>query len=275
MRLLNLGCGHRFHPTWTNVDFTSTAPGVIAHNLLSGIPFDNNSYDVVYHSHVLEHFSRQDGKHFIRECHRVLKPGGILRMAIPNLEQIARLYLQKLELAAQGDPQAAFDYEWIMLEMYDQTVRTQSGGDMAQYLFQESIPNEDFVYNRIGEEGRNIRRQFLDRKQNSSPTQPLPRQSFTRHLKNFLKKILTFYCQKPTAIELAQCQIGKFRLGGEVHLWMYDRYSLKKLLLESGFKDFIIQTAFESRISSWNEYELESKDGIIFKPDSLFVEVIK
>ena len=42
MELLNLGCGTRFHPSWTNVDFVSTGNNVIAHNLLNGIPFEDN-----------------------------------------------------------------------------------------------------------------------------------------------------------------------------------------------------------------------------------------
>ncbi|MFN9648236.1 MAG: methyltransferase domain-containing protein, partial [Pseudanabaena sp.] len=58
MKLLNLGCGHRFHSAWTNIDFRSNNENVIAHNLLKGIPFPDQSFDVIYHSHVLEHFSR-------------------------------------------------------------------------------------------------------------------------------------------------------------------------------------------------------------------------
>jgi len=56
---------------------------------------------------------------------------------------------------------------------------------------------------------------------------------------------------------------------------MYDRYSLSKLLKGVGFTDFKIQTAFTSAIPYWNSYELDSKDGVVFKPDSLFVEVVK
>ena len=54
MQCLNLGCGDRYHPDWTNINFTSTGGGVIAHNLKQGIPFPDESFDVVYHSHVLE-----------------------------------------------------------------------------------------------------------------------------------------------------------------------------------------------------------------------------
>jgi predicted SAM-dependent methyltransferase len=93
MKLLNLGCGNRYHPDWTNVNFTSTGDGVIAHNLTQGIPFPDNYFDVVYHSHVLEHFPKAQAEDFIKDCYRVLCPQGILRVVVPDLEEIARTYL--------------------------------------------------------------------------------------------------------------------------------------------------------------------------------------
>ncbi|NJO92833.1 MAG: hypothetical protein HC831_30595 [Chloroflexia bacterium] len=59
-------------------------------------------------------------------------------------------------------------------------------------------------------------------------------------------------------------------MGGEIHQWMYDRYSLSQLLQKNGFKDVTIQTAFTSAIPDWNNYELESKNEVVFKPDSPF-----
>lgn len=70
-------------------------------------------------------------------------------------------------------------------------------------------------------------------------------------------------------------QVGKFRKEGEVHQWMYDKYSLKLLLNDVGFKDVKVRTAFDSYISNWNDYNLDGKDGKIFKPDSLFIEALK
>src|SRR5689334_18953207 len=85
---LNLGCGYHYSsaPEWINVDFVATGGGVQPHNLLDGIPFPDNSFDLVYHSHVLEHFTKNDGECFIAECFRVIKPGGFIRVAIPDLE---------------------------------------------------------------------------------------------------------------------------------------------------------------------------------------------
>ncbi len=54
-----------------------------------GIPFPDRSFDVVYHSHVLEHLSKSEASKFLKECSRVLRPQGVLRVVVPDLEEIA------------------------------------------------------------------------------------------------------------------------------------------------------------------------------------------
>jgi hypothetical protein len=70
--------------------------------------------------------------------------------------------------------------------------------------------------------------------------------------------------------------VGKFRLSGEVHYWMYDSYSLSKLLESVGFKEILKYSANQSQIPSFNTYKLDiESDGSIRKPDSLFLECRK
>jgi predicted SAM-dependent methyltransferase len=152
MKCLNLGCGGRFHPEWDNLDFFSHAPEVRAHDLRKGIPYPDQTFDVVYHSHLLEHFSKEQALIFLKECHRVLKTGGVIRVAVPDLEAIARLYLEALQKASQGSSRWAENYDWMMLEMYDQAVREHSGGSCNEYFSQNPIPNWDFVHERVGAE---------------------------------------------------------------------------------------------------------------------------
>ena len=83
---LNVGCGKKFHPAWTNVDMASSSPHVEVHNLLHGFPYPDNQFDIVYHSQVLEHVPKDKAPAFVRECLRVLKPGGVLRVVVPDLE---------------------------------------------------------------------------------------------------------------------------------------------------------------------------------------------
>gem|GEM_PF-106570 len=247
-RLLNLGCGSRYHPAWVNVDFRSNGNGVIVHDLKKRLPFDDVSFDAVYHSHVLEHFPKHHAPLFLRECFRVLRPGGILRVVVPDLEQIVRLYLEALEKSLQGNHEAQYRYEWIMLELFDQMVRNVSGGDMFQYWRQNPMPAEAFVIARMGSEVKNVLHDLRSRQSSSSNPRPpeAPRE--------------------PEAI-------GRFRLSGEVHQWMYDRYSLGKLLCEAGFEDVRVCRADESAIPDFNTYRLDiESDGSVRKPDSLFME---
>src|SRR5271169_487299 len=150
MRALNLGCGDRYHPNWENVDFAPAGPTVKAHDLRRGIPYPDNCFDVVYHSHVLEHFSKGEAPQFLRECFRVLAPSGIIRVAVPDLECVARLYVEALEKASKGLMGWDRNYEWMVLELYDQTVREKSGGDYLEYFRQEPLPNWDFISQRLG-----------------------------------------------------------------------------------------------------------------------------
>ncbi|MHB9293666.1 hypothetical protein Holit_02793 [Hollandina sp. SP2] len=70
--------------------------------------------------------------------------------------------------------------------------------------------------------------------------------------------------------------IGKFRLGGEIHQWMYDLYSLERLLRITGFKDITERDTFTSYYENWKWFNLDTEeDGSIYKPDSNYIEVIK
>ena len=281
MNYLNLGCGNRFHPDWTNVNFTSSSEGVIPHNLTKGIPFPDESFDVVYHSHLLEHFTTIAAESFLKECYRVLRPQGILRVVVPDLEQIAKTYLEALEKASSGSQEWAANYEWILLEMYDQTVRNHSGGKMAAYLYREHIPNQEFIAKRLGTEAKNLietgrRVQQQVQPHSTSKNKPL----------NLLKQVYRFMrypnyrkelmLKSIIGEEYTALQFGRFRQNGEVHQWMYDHYSLGMLMKKCGLENIIQRTASESYLPQWSSYNLDTEsDGKIYKPDSLFMEGIK
>jgi len=86
---LNLGCGRRIHADWQNVDFRETARGVRAHDLRKGIPYSGATFDVVYHSHLLEHFAKESAQIFLRECFRVLKSGGVMRVVVRTSRRLS------------------------------------------------------------------------------------------------------------------------------------------------------------------------------------------
>jgi SAM-dependent methyltransferase len=66
----------------------------VHHNLKYGIPLADSSVDFIFSSHVLHHLYREDALALIRESMRVLKPGGTMRITVPDLEGIVALYLE-------------------------------------------------------------------------------------------------------------------------------------------------------------------------------------
>ncbi len=276
-RLINLGCGARFHQDWTNLDFNPINSSVKQCDLREGIPYPDQYFDVVYHSHILEHFPKLMGVHLLTECHRVLKRDGIIRIAVPDLEKIATLYLQALELALQGEHQWSRRYDWILLEMYDQTVRERSGGEMASYLSQEIVPEEKFIISRLGVEAA----KFIQK--DKSETQPINKArdkwKWFRRMRRFIQsssELREWLLSRLLKDEYELLNIGRFRRSGEIHQWMYDRFSLSKLLLEAGFTQIKVVGPVESRILNWSNYCLDTEqDGSVSKPDSLFIEAIK
>src|SRR5674476_867863 len=98
MNKLNFGCGGRIAQGWTNIDFHSDDARVLRANLLSGFPFRDRYFDAVYSSHVLEHFTPAQADLLLQEAWRVLKPGGIVRIVVPDLEASCREYCRILAL---------------------------------------------------------------------------------------------------------------------------------------------------------------------------------
>ncbi len=278
LNYLNVGCGSKFHKDWVNVDMTPNSTDVIVANLLNGIPFPDESFDVVYHSQVLEHIPKEKACNFIKECFRVLKPEGIIRVVVPDLENIVNEYKKFLNESLENpNDLSAANYNWIMLEMYDQTVRNYSGGQMAVFLKQPHVINEKYIIDRIGFVGRSIRNSYLNGDTGNTVSGNFKKAFSSISLfKKAVRYIFRKIRQKIKFIQPSEIsEIGAFRLGGEIHMWMYDRYSLSRLLKDCGFEEISVKSPFESTIPKWKEYELDVKDGLIFDPTSLFVEARK
>jgi hypothetical protein len=205
---------------------------------------------------------------------------------VPDLETICRLYLEKLDACLSGEKDKEPDYEWMLLEMYDQTVRERSGGAMKAYLQQYPLLNEAFVYARIGDEARGLvaalkqqaggKASFknkLLRCTLQAGQKPVLVQGVTLLTRLYQRVAARFLLGKKAAQAL---DIGRFRLGGEVHQWMYDCFSLAQTLQNAGFADPVQRTAWESAIPNWNDFALDAlPDGTIRKPDSLFMEATR
>ena len=89
---LHLGCGKRnFGTDWVHID-----GGDFPHlqsNDITNLPFDNESVDLIYASHVIEYFNRNEIISLLKEWRRVLKNNGVLRLAVPDFNSMVNLYL--------------------------------------------------------------------------------------------------------------------------------------------------------------------------------------
>ena len=156
--LLNIGCGHRFSrdPRWMNIDLVPAASEVRAVDAAGGLPFEEGRFAAVYHSHVLEHLDRVDGRRLLRECFRVLQRGGVLRVVVPDLERIAASYLERLAEARNGRSGAQRRYSWAVLELCDQMARSRTGGGMVEFLGDPEPAGRAYAEERCGAEARFI-----------------------------------------------------------------------------------------------------------------------
>ncbi len=88
---LHLGSGGEHKPGWANVDLLGD-PVEVAWNLARPLPFESASVSAVFHEHLLEHLPLPDGAILMRECYRVLRPGGVLRVGVPDAGKLIRSY---------------------------------------------------------------------------------------------------------------------------------------------------------------------------------------
>ncbi len=135
--MLNLGCGTRMHHGFNNLDFSPYVffanhrglanilykikiisedrwmnilkidPDIISWNILKGVSFLDNTFNVIYSSHVIEHLDKDFSVPFVlKECYRTLREGGIIRIVVPDLYDIISRYLkafQQLEIENEKD----------------------------------------------------------------------------------------------------------------------------------------------------------------------------
>lgn len=95
---LHLGCGKRNIPGFVHIDAVDYphVDHVATIDNLSFIP--DNSVDLIYNCHVLEHFKRKDVVRVLREWFRVIKQGGILRISVPDFAKLCEVYQRERNL---------------------------------------------------------------------------------------------------------------------------------------------------------------------------------
>lgn len=90
VRKLQLGAGHNLLPGWLNTDRDPNS-GAVHLNATKPFPVADGTFDYVFAEHLIEHFPHEAGLAMLRECYRVLRPGGRIRVSTPDLERILSL----------------------------------------------------------------------------------------------------------------------------------------------------------------------------------------
>lgn len=94
--MLNIGCGTDYKEAWINIDNNSDnniEKLDLNWDLRNPLPFDDNTVDYIFNEHFFEHLTPEEGQVVIKDLMRVLKPGGTMRIAMPDLESVVDHYL--------------------------------------------------------------------------------------------------------------------------------------------------------------------------------------
>lgn len=222
-RFLNLACGATcvHSPEWLNLDYTPLGPAVQQADLLGPLPVASGSMDVVYSSHFIEHVPRDRVRALLRECHRVLKPGGLLRLVVPDLLEMCSAYVHA---RTRGEHETA---DRLVLEMLDQCVRRRSGGELAAF------------YDNVRQGGDTTLRRWVFERSGETLDAPgaadTPARSGLSRLKGALQRRYIRLLLKllPRAFREQNVSLADV---GELHAWLYDAHTLGRLLQEAGFR---------------------------------------
>ena len=94
---INLGSGHWKLDGWVNVDIDRDSQPDVCANLGSGLPFANGVARLMHSEDFIDQLALENAAGFLRECHRILAPGGVLRVLTPDMRKLAQLYLHDPE----------------------------------------------------------------------------------------------------------------------------------------------------------------------------------
>lgn len=123
MKKLNIGCGNRIIDGWINIDIFFDNLMVIKDDVSKLKTIEDGSVDIIYASHVLEHFGRHETEEILKTWHHKLKPGGLLRIAVPDFEAVCKRYvshgnIQELLGFLNGGQRNQYDYHKVNFDFF-------------------------------------------------------------------------------------------------------------------------------------------------------------
>ncbi len=189
---LNLGCYTvQYHNGWVNIDIEDVAAfsqhygfNFRRHDVRNGLPYGTGVVDLIHCSHMLEHLTWKEGLTFLRECRRVIRPNGIMRIAVPDAGLLLRSYgrdscwdtqvndnhfqappslseFDEINDGCASAPTAAGKLWALLHEGHKNILDQESLSHLLQEAGWEPIPVQ-FRETKCGEEGKQLLRESLD-----------------------------------------------------------------------------------------------------------------
>ena len=144
---LNLGCGLDAPSDWINIDASFTMrlskitplykilckiggikqipwpKNIKIIDVKKGLPFKDNSVDAIFSSHMIEHLYHEDAKFVVEECYRCLREGGVIRLIVPDLYQIAKKYVDITTYKPNETHSHKFLQELLVLDKHHKGIK--------------------------------------------------------------------------------------------------------------------------------------------------------
>jgi predicted SAM-dependent methyltransferase len=121
-RKLNLGSGENVLEGWLNTDLLPLDTRVTFLDATHKFPFDDNTFDYIFSEHMIEHVSYDECSFILQECYRVLKPGGVIRIATPNIRFLVDLFKEKKSDTQERYIQWAVNTYFPKSDIYSETI---------------------------------------------------------------------------------------------------------------------------------------------------------
>lgn len=275
MVALNLACGIYYisNLDWVNVDWEANSPHVQQMDLTNSLRLESESFDFVYTSHFIEHLTLLQAEMLLKECYRILSPGGIIRIVTPDFEKYCKEYLSQIDSGNK------LNAEFLKSTLIDQMVRTTPGGESGAWgkVLENNVDLQNFKAYWIGSS--------QNRKQSLQIARSITK-SLYRKMKQIFKNpqmikrnLIWKYCKFVGLLypKWFRNQHIIFSRPGERHLYLFDFDSLKKLMEIIGFAD-VIRTSAKATTSLRSDLHILDLDldGNPRKgEESMFVEARK
>lgn len=150
---LHIGCGNKYLPGYKHLDIIEREHIDYVTNADDLSMIGDETVAEIYACHVLEHFNRNNIRDVLLEWNRVLRPGGMLRIAVPDFEKIVQVYLKNQNLESLlGLLYGGQTYQYnFHFQSYDfqrlETLLLNSGySDLKRYNWRDFLPSnyDDF-----------------------------------------------------------------------------------------------------------------------------------